>query len=117
VLFWGVVGLPHKLELVPVLDVHTGFPFSKIDQDWRYIGNRNEAGRLPTFVGLDVMLQYPFDFTFRRWHFQFRAGFKIYNVLNHFNPRDVQQHVDSPNFGSFYNSVGRLYRIEAAFDF
>jgi len=117
VLFWGVIGLPRKLEFVPVLDVHTGFPFSKLDPDWEYIGRRNEAGRFPTFVGLDTMLQYPFDFKFRRWHFQFRAGFKVYNVLNHFNPRDVQQHVGSPEFGGFYNSVGRLYRIEGAFDF
>jgi hypothetical protein len=117
VLFWGVVGLPHKLELVPVLDVHTGFPFSKIGQDWEFPGKRNEAGRLPIFIGLDVMLQYPFDFKFRKWHFQFRAGFKVYNALNHFNPRDVQQHAVSPNFGSFYNAVGRLSRIEGAFDF
>jgi hypothetical protein len=63
------------------------------------------------------MLQYPFDFTFRTWHFKFRAGLKVYNVLNHFNPRDVQQHVGSPNFGGFYNAVGRLFRIESAFDF
>jgi hypothetical protein len=117
VLFWGVFGLPRKLELVPVLDVHTGFPFSKLDQDWDFIGRRNEAGRFPTFVGLDVKLQYPFDFKFRRWHFQFRAGLKVYNILNHFNPRDVQQYAGSDNYGVFYNSVGRLYRIEGAFDF
>jgi hypothetical protein len=117
VLFWGVVGLPHKLDFVPVLDVHTGFPYSKLDQDWEFIGRRNEAGRFPTFVSLDTMLQYPFDFKFRKWHFKFRAGFKVYNVLNHFNPRDVQQNVGSPEFGGFYNSIGRLYRLEGAFDF
>jgi len=117
VLFWGVVGLPHKLDFVPVLDVHTGFPYSKLDQDWEFIGTRNEAGRFPTFISLDTMLQYPFDFKFRKWHFKFRAGFKVYNVLNRFNPRDVQQNVGSPEFGGFYNSVGRLYRLEGAFDF
>ena len=117
VLIWGVVGLPRKLEFVPVLDVHSGFPFSKLDQDWEYMGRRNEAGRFPTFASLDTMLQYPFDFKFHSWHFQFKAGFKVYNVLNKFNPRDVQQHYDSPFFGGFYNSVGRLYRFEGAFDF
>ncbi len=116
-LFWGVVGLPHKLEFVPVIDVHTGFPFSKLDQDWDFVGKRNEAGRFPAFLGLDVMLQYPFDFSFRTWHFQFKAGFKVYNLLNYYNPRDVQQYAESPFYGGFYNCVGRLFRIEGAFDF
>ena len=116
-LVWGVIGLPHKLEFVPVLDVHTGFPFSRLDQDWNYLGRRNDAGRLRTFVSLDTKIQYPFDFTFHKHRFQFRAGLSILNVLNYFNPRDVQQHVDSPNFGTFYNSVGRLWRIEGGFDF
>jgi hypothetical protein len=58
-----------------------------------------------------------FDFKFRGRHFQFRAGLKVYNILNHFNPRDVQQYGDSRQFGIFYNSVGRLYRLEGEFDF
>jgi len=116
-LAWGTVGLPWKLEFVPVLDVHSGFPFSAVDAEWNYAGRRNEAGRFPTFVGLDVKVQYPFDFKFRGRRFQFRAGLKVINVLNHFNPRDVQQSLDSPRFGQFFNSVPRLYRIEGGFDF
>jgi hypothetical protein len=116
-LIWGVIGLPHKLDFIPVLDVHTGFPFSRLDQDWNYIGQRNQAGRLRTFVGLDTKIEYPFDFTFRRHGFQFRAGLSVLNVLNYFNPRDVQQYAGSPNFGNFYNSVGRLWRIDGGFDF
>ncbi len=117
VLFWGIIGLPRKLELIPVLDVHTGFPFSELDKDWNFVGRRNEAGRFPVFVGLDTKIQYPFDFRFHGRHFQFRAGLKVYNLLNHFNPRDVQQYGDSRQFGVFYNSVGRLYRLEGEFDF
>jgi hypothetical protein len=41
----------------------------------------------------------------------------VYNVLNHFNPRDVQEYYASPNYGTFYNSVGRLFRIDGDFDF
>ena len=116
-LFWGVIGLPHKLDFIPILDVHTGFPFSKLDQNWNYIGQRNAAGRLSTFVGLDTKIQYPFDFTYRGHRIQFRGGLSVLNVLNYFNPRDVQQYVGSPNFGKFYNSVGRLWRIDGDFDF
>jgi hypothetical protein len=44
VLFWGLIGLLHRLQFVPVLDAHTGFPYSKLDQNWNYIGQENGAG-------------------------------------------------------------------------
>jgi hypothetical protein len=116
-LFWGVFALPHKVDFVPTLDVHTGFPFSKVDENWNYLGERNQAGRFPPFIGLDVKFQYPVDFKFRGHRIQFRAGLSILNVLNHANPRDVQQNVASPQYGTFYNSVGRLWRIDGDFDF
>jgi outer membrane receptor protein involved in Fe transport len=116
-LFWNIIGLPHKFEFVPILDVHTGFPFSRLDEHWNFIGHENRAGRFPTFLALDTKIQYPVDFTFHGHHIQFRAGLTVYNVVNHFNPRDVQEHYASPNYGSFYNSVGRLFRIDGDFDF
>jgi len=116
-LFWGVIGLPRKFDFVPILDVHTGFPFSRLDQDWNYLGPENQAGRFPTFLALDTKLQYPVDFRFHGHRIQFRAGLTVYNVLNHFNPRDVQQSFASPFYGVFYNSVPRLWRIDGDFDF
>lgn len=116
-LFWGVIGLPHKFDFVPILDVHAGFPFSRLDQNWNYLGPENQAGRFPTFLALDTKLQYPVDFKFHGHRIQFRAGLTVYNVLNHFNPRDVQQYFASPLYGAFYNSVPRLWRIDGDFDF
>ena len=116
-LFWNVIGLPHKLDFVPILDVHTGFPFSRLDQNWNFVGPENQAGRFPIFLALDTKLQYPVDFTFRGHRIQFRAGLTVYNVLNHFNPRDIQEHYASPNYGAFYNSIGRLFRIDGDFNF
>lgn len=117
VLFWGIIGLPYKLQFVPILDTHTGFPYSKLDENWNFIGQRNEAGRLPAFASLDLKLQYPFNFMFRGHRIQFLGGLKVIDVTNHYNPRDVQQYVGSPNYGVFYNSVGRLWRIDGDFDF
>jgi len=76
-LIWGVIGLPRKLDFIPVLDVHTGFPFSKLDENWNFFGKENQAGRFRTFFGLDVKIQYPFDFKFRGRRFQFRAGLSV----------------------------------------
>ena len=47
VLVWGIIGLPYKLQFIPILDVHSGFPYSRIDENWNYIGARDEAGRFP----------------------------------------------------------------------
>ncbi len=116
-LFWGVIGLPYKFDFVPILDVHTGFPYSALDQNWGYLGKENQAGRFPAFVDLDAKLQYPVDFTFHGHRIQFRAGLTVYNVLNHNNPRDVQQYFASPLYGTFYNSVPRLWRIDGDFSF
>ena len=116
-LFWDVIGLPYKFDFVPILDVHTGFPFSRLDQNWNYVGAENKAGRFPTFLALDTKLQYPVDFKFHGHRIQFRAGVTFYNVINHFNPRDVQEYSASPNYGAFYNSIGRLFRIDGDFDF
>ena len=116
-LFWGIFGLPHKLDFVPTLDVHTGFPYSRLDGNWNYVGQRNGAGRFPVFVGLDVKFLYPVDFKFRGHRIQFRAGLSILNVINHAQPRDVQQNEMSPFYGMFYNSVGRLWRFDGDFNF
>ena len=116
-LAWGVIALPYKFDFVPIFDVHTGFPFSALDQNWRYLGPENQAGRFPTFLGFDTKLQYPVDFKFHGHRIQFRFGVTVYNVLNHNNPRDVQKYYQSPYYGVFYNSVPRLWRIDGDFDF
>jgi hypothetical protein len=117
VLFWGIIQLPKRFQFVPILDVHSGFPYSNVGIDWNYVGQRDEAGRFPTFLGLDAKIQYPFDFKFHGHRIQFLGGLKVSNVLNHFQPRDVQQYLGSPSYGTFYNSVGRLWRIDGDFDF
>src|SRR5262249_19807710 len=117
ILLWAILGLPHELQFVPILDAHTGFPHSKLDANWNYIGRRNEAGRFPAFASLDLKIQYPFDFKFRGHRIQFLGGLKVIDVTNHYNPRDVQQYFGSPNYGVFSNSVGRLWRIDGDFDF
>lgn len=116
-LFWGSVGLPWKLEFWPVLDIHTGFPFSKVDDDLNFVGARNRGGRFPTFASFDFQLVRAFHVRVFGAKRELRAGFKVFNVTNHFNPRDVQQQISSPLFGAFFNSVGREYRAKLEFNF
>jgi len=41
----------------------------------------------------------------------------VFNITNHFNPRDYQDNLGSAAFGSFYNSVGRTFRGKWEIDF
>ncbi len=107
---WGSVRLPWKLELWPVVDVHTGFPYSKVDNNLDFVGPRGRGGRFPTFFSLDFQLTREFHLKFMGKTRGLVVGVKVFDVTNHDNPRGVQNNIASPEFGSFYNSVGRLFR-------
>lgn len=115
-LFWGSLTLPYKIEFWPVLDVHSGFPYSKVDDDLNFIGQRNSQ-HFPVFASLDVQIVRPFRVTLLHREHTLRAGIKVFNAIAHFNPRDVQNNIASPNYGALYNSVGPQFRGKFEFDF
>jgi hypothetical protein len=112
-LFWSNVSLPRGVTVFPVLDVRTGFPVSVVDENRNFVGPRNEAGRYPTFVSLDLQV----NKRFRLFHHNATVGLKVFNITDHFNPRDYQSNLASADFGAFRNSVGRTFRGKWVFDF
>lgn len=112
------VDLPFGLVASPVLDIHTGFPYSQVNENQDFVGRRNPDNlRLPQFVVLDLQVTKRLMIPFRKKKIPMRVGVKVFNVTNHFNPRDVQSNIDSPFFGTFYNSVRRSFRGKFEFDF
>ncbi|MGH9811807.1 MAG: TonB-dependent receptor, partial [Candidatus Acidiferrales bacterium] len=95
----------------------SGFPFSAVDAERNFVGARNHGGRFPTFATLDS--QFWRDFRVKAFGKvrTFRAGIRIFNLLDHFNPRDVQENLDAFNAGGFFNARGRLYRGRFSIDF
>lgn len=100
ILIWGVFRLPYKVVFSPVFEYHTGFPFSALNEDYNYVGNI-QGYRFPNFAQLDIRLTK--NFIYKKY--QIIAGFKVYNLLDIFNPRDVINNIDSPNFNNFYNYI------------
>jgi carboxypeptidase family protein len=100
----GIFQLPWKLTFSPVVDLHTGFPYSEVDVLQNYVGQPN-GRRFPTFFSLDVKVyrEFHLPFAFIGWKKsrKFRIGFYSINVTNHSNPRDVFNNVTSRNFGEF----------------
>jgi hypothetical protein len=112
-LFWSNISLRYGFTVFPVLDVRTGFPLSVVDENLNFVGARNEAGRYPTFVSLDLQVSK----RFRLFHHNTTAGLKVFNITDHFNPRDYQGNLASADFGEFYNSVGVTFRGKWVFEF
>jgi hypothetical protein len=112
-LFWSNLTLPRGFSIFPLLDVRSGFPLSVVDEDRNFVGARNEAGRFPTFVSLDMQVSK----RLRILRHNATIGLKVFNITNHFNPRDYQGNLASADFGRFDNSVGRTFRGKWVFEF
>jgi len=113
VLVWASLTLPRGFAVFPVLDTRTGFPLSNVDADRNFVGPRNAVGRFPTFVSLDAQVTKKL----RVIGHNATIGLKVFDVTNHFNPRDYQGNAASVNFGRFNNSVGRTFRGKWVFEF
>jgi Carboxypeptidase regulatory-like domain/TonB dependent receptor-like, beta-barrel len=115
-LFWGQFEAPFKLTMMPVLDVHTGFPYSRINQEREFVGAR-DSQRFPLFNSLDLQVTRPIRLPIPHKDVKARIGFSVFNVFNRFNPRDVQSDIDSYRYGAFFNGVGRTFRGKFIWEF
>ena len=111
---WSDISGPWKLSVMPVWDIHTGFPYSAQDEYREYIGQRN-SNRYPRFSSTDVQVTRPFTVHAGERHLKMRAGVAVFNVFNHDNPRDVQTIVNSSHYGDFYNDAWRTFRGKLVF--
>lgn len=105
VLAWGTFNLPGKVVVSPVIEWRPGFPYSVLDERQNYFGTPN-GERFPAFVALDLVV-------FKNVTIKGRSadlGIQLFNVTNHFNPRDIHAVVGSNRFGEFRNSVGAILR-------
>jgi hypothetical protein len=114
-LFWGDFAVPFNMVLTPVVDWRSGFPFSIINENQDFVGPRNAGGRFPRLLTLDLLVMKALKIRFRGKEYKGRAGFTVFNIMNHWNPRDVQNNIASPQFGTFFNSADRSVRLKFEF--
>lgn len=109
---WGKFRLLWDATVTPVLDVHSGFPYSAVDVLQNYVGVPNSF-RFPAFTSLDLKFTKDFRIPFLpllRSH-KFRGAFSVFNLTNHLNPRDVYNNMASPFFGSFVGLQHRSFDV------
>jgi TonB dependent receptor-like, beta-barrel len=113
-LAWAEIAAPWKLTFSPVVDVHTGFPYSTINQYREFVGPRNES-RFPRFVSTDLQVLRQIRLPIKEKHA--KVGFGVFNVFNRANYRDVQNDLDSYRFGQFFNGAGRTFHGKFVLEF
>ncbi|MEO8257605.1 MAG: hypothetical protein ABI868_09705 [Acidobacteriota bacterium] len=104
-LAWGTVNLPLGLVASPVLEWHSGFPYSVVDSRYLYSGEPNGAA-LPAFMAVDLIAYKTLTVRQRMAD----VGIQLFNATNHFNPRDVYPVAGARDQGMFTNSVGTIVR-------
>jgi hypothetical protein len=92
-------------------DWRTGFPYSVVNASLDFVGPRNSL-RFPNHFKTDLGVERHFtNLKWKPW-----IGVRMYNALNSFIPADVQANINSPAFGSFYNSEVQLIRLQIRFE-
>jgi len=119
-LIYGELKTRYDITVSPSLEVRSGFPFSFVNERLDFIGARNKAGRFPTFISLDAQVIKGFaipKFVPKLEGRRVRIGVAVFNITNHFNPRDVQSNLGSSRAGQFFNSLSTSVRGKFEFDF
>ncbi len=115
-LAWGEFIAPWKVTVMPVWDLHTGFPYSVVDEARDFVGPRNDQ-RFRRFNSVDFQALKELTIPFRGKEHRVKVGLGVFNLFNSFNPRDVQNDLDSSHFGHFFNGPNRTFRGKFVFGF
>ncbi|MGD0456299.1 MAG: carboxypeptidase regulatory-like domain-containing protein [Terriglobia bacterium] len=109
---WGRFKVPWEITASPVLDLHTGFPYSAVDVLQNYVGTPNSL-RFPSYFSLDLQLSKDFRMRWIPWakNHKFRGALRIFNITNHGNFRDVHNNVTSAYFGQYAGLLHRFYDV------
>jgi hypothetical protein len=109
---WGRIKVPWQITAGPVLDLHTGFPYSAVDFLQNYVGTPNSL-RFPTYFSLDLQLAKDFRIRWIPWAktHKFRGALRAFNITDYGNYRDVHNNVDSAYFRQLAGFVHRFYDV------
>ena len=113
-LAWTEFGIPGGFRAIPIWEVRSGFPYSNANENRDFVGPRNRAGRFPLYNSIDLQITKNFEILFNGKKRRFRAGLRLFNILNNFNPQDVQSNLASVYYGTFYRGIKR--KIRAVFE-
>jgi len=109
VLSWGWLpflapGFKKRWDFVYSLDWHSGFPFTSVNASYQVVGAAGSQ-RFPNYLSFSPGLE---------WRFHFRGSYfglrgVVENITDSENPFVVNNVVDSPQYGTFSEFLGRAF--------
>ena len=100
----GCRGFKKRWDFVYTLDWRTGFPFTSVDDNYQVVGAAGSR-RFPNYLAFSPGLEWRFHF--RGSYFGLRGS--IENITGSENPLVVNNVVDSPQYGTFSEFVGKAF--------
>ena len=107
-LTWGLMQLPWKFRISPVIEYRSGFPYVVTNADQDYVGVPNTR-RFPQFLSVDSRISKDFQVHPK---YAVRLSVSAFNLTNHFNPEAVHLNVADPAFGYFFGHRGRRFTLD-----
>lgn len=100
VVVWGRFRLPFDFVLGPVMDIHTGYPYSEVDDLQNYVGAPN-GQRFPTFFSVDFQVYRDFRMPVlnHSGSRKVRLGLYVINLTDHGNYSQIYNNITAPQFG------------------
>ena len=110
-LVWGHVKVPFwSLEMQPVVEYRTGFPYARYDVLQNYVGlPYSDSTRFPGFFSADTRLMRDFKVTPK---YSVRLSVTGFNLTDHFNALAVHANDADPQYGIFFGNYHRRYRFD-----
>jgi hypothetical protein len=106
---WGWLPVPlpklkKSWDFVYLLDWRSGFPYNSVNANWQVVGAAGSQ-RFPDYVDFSPGLEWRFHF--RGAYFGLRGVME--NAIDRQNPAVVNNVVDSPQYGTFSEFLGRAF--------
>jgi hypothetical protein len=97
-----------NLELAPLVEFRSGFPYAQTDALQQYVGVPfRDATRFPNYFSIDARLARDFKVSPK---YTIRLSGTVTNLTNHFNALAVHGNVADPLNGIFFGNYHRMYR-------
>ena len=107
-LIWGLMQLPGKFRISPVIEYRSGFPYIVTNAEQDYVGVPN-TNRFPRFLSMDARVSRDFQVHPK---YAVRLSVSAFNLTNHFNPEAVHPNVADPAYGYFFGHRGRRFTLD-----
>lgn len=109
-LTWGSFALPKNFSVYPIVEFHTGPPYSVRNAWQAYQGvPYSDERRFPASFSADVRIAKDIRY---RHKYTLRFSVSVFNLTNHFNLIDLHANTGDPLFGVFFGSYPRRYRAD-----